>query len=600
MARVMVERKVSGPVRVATTEVPAALDDAAPPWLGDLPKVLSDLGVAVVVWDEEIPIYISPLFSNMIGYTPEELGVRRPAHLAGVVPPAQQGNGCCSAPSPSGAYTQNLAPNWDHKGAGIEVPPFEFQLMHEFEWTLVHKRGHRVYVEAAAGTIEVAGRLASIGIFCDRSEQERAESQLRTRTLQQAAVVDLGQQALAGAEVPDLMDAAVNLITRVLDVEFGRILELADDGKSFSVRAGVGWEESPGAPGIDLRLTSQAAYTLVSNMPVVVEDFDSETRFAGPPWVQRSVASGMSVIVRGRDRPWGVLCTHTARHRRFSRDDVHFLQAIANVLAEAIVGKNVQDALRRAGDRERELREELDAHSRVVVAAQEAERRRIARELHDEIGQTLTGLALSLASLEHRAPPDLRTALGEARAGMGELVARVHDFSLSLRPAMLDDLGLLPALLWLTEHVLSTQTGLQVTLEHHGLDRRFSWEVETAVYRIVQEALNNVVRHAASGTAHVRCLFEGEEMYIEVRDKGIGFEPGSVRPHTTSGLRGMQERARLLGGQFRIESAPGQGTRVVASLPVQGGVLPVPEQSASASGVRGAMEALEMVGASTQ
>jgi len=259
----------------------------------------------------------------------------------------------------------------------------------------------------------------------------------------------------------------------------------------------------------------------------------------------------------------------------------------------------VQDALRRAGDRERELREELDAHSRVVVAAQEAERRRIARELHDEIGQALTGLALSLASLEHRAPADLRAALGDARAGMGELVARVHDFSLSLRPAMLDDLGLLPALLWLTEHVLSTQTGLQVTLEHHGLDRRFSWEVETAVYRIVQEALNNVVRHADSGMAHVRCLFEDEEMYVEVRDKGIGFEPGSVRPHTTSGLRGMQERARLLGGQFRIESAPGQGTRVVASLPVQGGLVPVPEPAGSASGVRGAMEALDMAGATT-
>ncbi|HEU5002178.1 MAG TPA: GAF domain-containing sensor histidine kinase [Actinomycetota bacterium] len=563
------------------------IGDATPSWLGNLPKVLSDLGVAVVVWDDEIPIYVSPLFSQMIGYTPEELGVRRPAHLAGMA----------AAVPPPVARGGDLTLNGDHKGAGIEVPPFEFQLMHEFEWTLVHKGGQRVYVEAAAGTIEVAGRLASIGIFSDRSEQERAERQLKTRTLQQAAVADLGQQALAGAELPDLMDAAVNVITRVLEVEFARVLELAGDGKSFTVRAGVGWEEQSGSPGIDLRLTSQAAYTLVSDMPVVVEDFDSETRFAGPPWVKRSVASGMSVIVRGKGRPWGVLCTHTARHRRFSRDDVHFLQAIANVLAEAIVAKKVQDALRRAGDRERELREELDAHSRVVVAAQEAERRRIARELHDEIGQALTGLALSLASLEHRAPADLRAALGEARAGMGELVSRVHDFSLSLRPAMLDDLGLLPALLWLTEHVLSTQTGLHVALDHHGLDRRFSWEVETAAYRIVQEALNNVVRHAASGTAHVRCLFEDEEMYIEVRDSGIGFEPGAVRPHTTSGLRGMQERARLLGGQFRIESSPGRGTRVVASLPVQGGLLAAPDPAASASGARAAMEALETVGA---
>jgi signal transduction histidine kinase len=238
------------------------------------------------------------------------------------------------------------------------------------------------------------------------------------------------------------------------------------------------------------------------------------------------------------------------------------------VLAEAIVAKGVQDSLRRAGDRERELREELEEHSRVVVAAQEAERRRIARELHDEIGQALTGLALSLANLERVAPDEVRAGLAEARAGMGELVARVHDFSLSLRPAMLDDLGLLPALLWLTEHVLSTQTGLRVDLEHDGLDRRFSWEVETAAYRIVQEALNNVVRHAASGTATVQCLVVGDQLFIEVRDEGVGFHPLSIKPHTTSGLRGMQERARLLEGQLRIESVPGKGTRVIARLPV--------------------------------
>jgi signal transduction histidine kinase len=523
-------------------------DQATPQWLGNLPKVLSDLGVAVVVWDEEVPIYVSPLFSEMIGYTPEELGVQVPARL-----------------------DEEVAGQWAAKGGGaLPVPRFEFQLLHEFEWVLIHKDGHRVYVEAAAGTIEVCGRVENIGVFCDRSEQERLQGELKVRTQQQAALVDLGQQALAGAEVADLMDHAVVMLSKTLDVEFARVLELAPDGRGFAVRAGVGWEEARGGlTTVDLRLRSQAGYTLVSDMPVVVEDFDAESRFAGPlPHVEGGAVSGMSVIVGGADKPWGVLCAHSHHRRRFSRDDVHFLQAVANVLAEAIVGKGVQDALRRAGDRERELREELEAHSRVVVAAQEAERRRIARELHDEIGQALTGLALSLASLERQAPPELRAALSEARSGMGELVSRVHDFSLSLRPPMLDDLGLLPALLWLTEHVLSTQTGLQVDLEHEGLDRRFSWEVETAAYRIVQEALTNVVRHAASGRARVRCLAEGEELFVEVTDEGIGFNPQSVRPHTTSGLRGMQERARLLGGLLRIDSHPGKGTRVVARLPV--------------------------------
>ena len=553
------ETDVSVATRAMTTRVPPGEAPLAEPeshaWLGNLPKVLSDLGVAVVVWDDETPVYVSPLFSGMIGYSPDELGVRRPAHLY----PESGGNGHSIGNGHGGA-----------KDPAPLVPQFEFKLMHEFEWVLIHRNGHRVGVEAAAGTIEVAGRVLSIGIFCDRSEQERLEAELKTRTLQQAAVVDLGQRALAGAELPDLMDVAVNVLTRTLDVEFARVLQLAPDGRRFAVRAGVGWEEPPGGHAVvDLRLHSQASYTLVSDMPVIVEDFGEEQRFAGShPPVSGVVTSGMSVIIRGELRPWGVLCTHTARRRRFSGDDVHFLQAVANVLAEAILGKEVQQALRRAGDRERELREELEAHSRVVVAAQEAERRRIARELHDEVGQALTGLALSLANMERAAPPDLRASLAEARAGMGELVTRVHDFSLSLRPAMLDDLGLLPALLWLMEHVHTAQTGLRVDLEHEGLDRRFSWEIETAAYRIVQEALNNVARHASTSSAVVRCLAEGDELFIEVRDKGVGFRPGSIKAHTTSGLRGMQERARLLGGQLRIESAPGKGTRVAARLPV--------------------------------
>src|SRR6202035_3694993 len=109
----------------------------------------------------------------------------------------------------------------------------------------------------------------------------------------------------------------------------------------------------------------QAGFTLVSDMPVIVEDFGSESRFPNPPLppTDGEVTSGMSVLIRGEQRPWGVLCTHTVHHRRFSRDDVHFLQAVANVLAEAIVGKGIQDALRRGGDPERGARAARGARS---------------------------------------------------------------------------------------------------------------------------------------------------------------------------------------------------------------------------------------------
>src|SRR2546422_3176428 len=151
----------------------------SPAWLGNLPRILGDLGVGVVVWDDETPIYVSPLFSKMIGYTPEELGVRRPAHLYA----ATNGSG--------GAKGEFASP----------VPQFEFKLMHEFEWTLIHKNGRRVGLEAAAGTIEIGGKGQSIGIFCDRSEQERLEDELKTRTPPPAAPVAPGPRAPA-ATVP--------------------------------------------------------------------------------------------------------------------------------------------------------------------------------------------------------------------------------------------------------------------------------------------------------------------------------------------------------------------------------------------------------------
>src|SRR5947209_544257 len=125
-------------------------------------------------------------------------------------------------------------------------PPVEFKRMHECEWTLIHKSGRRVGLEAAAGTIEVGGKVQSIGIFCDRSEQERLEDELKTRTLQQAALVDLGQRALAGMDLPVLMDQAVSVLTRTLDIEFARVLELAPDARSFNGTARDGWEEAHG------------------------------------------------------------------------------------------------------------------------------------------------------------------------------------------------------------------------------------------------------------------------------------------------------------------------------------------------------------------
>jgi signal transduction histidine kinase len=244
------------------------------------------------------------------------------------------------------------------------------------------------------------------------------------------------------------------------------------------------------------------------------------------------------------------------------------VDAIAGVLAEAIKRKDAEAVLRMARDHERQLRERLEAHARLVVEAQEAERRRIARELHDEIGQTLTGLKLTLEQLERVPPGEVAVGLSRARALVAELLSRVDILSLDLRPAMLDDLGLLPALLWLVGRYYA-QTGVRVAIEHSGLDRKLSPDVETAAYRIVQEALTNVARHADTGRASVRCTAGDKSFFIEVSDEGAGFDSAAASPGTLKfGLVGMEERARLVGGTLTVTSEPGKGTLVVATLPL--------------------------------
>ncbi|HXQ22296.1 MAG TPA: PAS domain S-box protein [Candidatus Acidoferrales bacterium] len=209
--------------------------------------------------------------------------------------------------------------------------------------------------------------------------------------------------------------------------------------------------------------------------------------------------------------------------------------------------------------------ERLQTLSRRLLEVQEAERRHLARELHDEIGQVLTGLALTIDRVGDMVAPPARARLTDARQSLDDLIGSVRALSLDLRPSMLDDLGLVAAVKWFVERH-ARQTNTRVRFDHLGLDRRFAPEVEIGAYRIVQEALNNVARHPGVADAWVRLWVEDDALRVEVVDHGKGFDTDMA--HATGGLHGMHERARLLGGELRVESDPGKGTRVSATLPI--------------------------------
>jgi signal transduction histidine kinase len=258
---------------------------------------------------------------------------------------------------------------------------------------------------------------------------------------------------------------------------------------------------------------------------------------------------------------------------------LHEEQRLLNVIAE-FLGETLER--RRVEDERARYAAQLQALSQRLLDVQETERRAIARELHDEIGQLLTGLKLTL---EMRAPllgEEAKEHLHHARRLVHDLMARVRHLSLDLRPTMLDDLGVLPALLWHVER-FTAQTSVQVDFKHAGLDgRRFGPAVETAAFRIVQEALTNVARHAGVKHVTVRSWADHETLHVLVEDQGTGFEPQRI-PATSHGLTGMRERASALGGQLTIDAAPGVGTCILAALPLRS-TAGVPPPSSGCSG----------------
>jgi signal transduction histidine kinase len=191
----------------------------------------------------------------------------------------------------------------------------------------------------------------------------------------------------------------------------------------------------------------------------------------------------------------------------------------------------------------------------------------VAYELHDQIGQSLTSLKLMISRAGLSPSLESSSILSAAQIELSELMRQVREMSLNLRPSMLDDLGLLPTLLWHIERYI-TQTRVKVAFKHSGLDRSFSPDINITVYRIIQEALTNIVRHAKVNEASVDIWTADKTIYLVIEDLGSGFNSASLPIGTSAGLSGMRERALLLGGIFKIESSPDKGTRLTAEIPL--------------------------------
>jgi signal transduction histidine kinase len=224
------------------------------------------------------------------------------------------------------------------------------------------------------------------------------------------------------------------------------------------------------------------------------------------------------------------------------------------------------------GKRE-EYSRKLQVLSRRLVEAQETERRHIARELHDEIGQALTVVQLNLqALLQSPGTKTLVPRLKESLEVVEHVLEQVHDISLNLRPSILDDLGLEPALRWLTGRQAAL-VGLQAEFHADPLEQRLEPVIETECFRVAQGALTNVLRHAQAHAVTVELRKEDGQLHLRVRDDGTGFDVAAVREQAmrgaSLGLLSMEERAALAGGGLEFTSVSKQGTEVHAWFPLK-------------------------------
>ena len=259
--------------------------------------------------------------------------------------------------------------------------------------------------------------------------------------------------------------------------------------------------------------------------------------------------------------------------------------ALGTALAVAIVCAAYAMRIERQN---REARAALAGLSARLVEAQEGERRTISRELHDQVGQTLNAVLVDAANLARRIPEEdaeSRGYLDNIRSYADASVNSIRDIALLLRPSMLDDLGLIPALEWQAREV-SRRTGIDVRVSSEGLTESLPDAVRTCVYRLTQEALQNVARHSRAFHARVAVAQAGPALTLTVDDDGTGFNPARTRG---LGLLGMEERVRQLGGRLEVRSEIGKGTVLTASLPVspespESPVPPVPPASAVTTG----------------
>jgi signal transduction histidine kinase len=408
---------------------------------------------------------------------------------------------------------------------------------------LTEKEGGADFTEADQELVELLAAQAAVAI-----ENARLYESATRWSRQLESLFEVSGALARETDVDRLLELVAERLRELLEARLVVVmLPAGADELRFVTVAGEGGEELLGRTV--RRDESKAGRVLERRHSERVDSVLDDPEIA--PTVSRQIGArtGVWVPLLAQDRPIGVIAAHDKLgppDARFTDDDVRLAETFASRAAVAVdLSERVErDALRR------------------IVAAQELERQRLARELHDETGQALTSILLGLKQLEGADSPAAVAALRELVVATLQDVRRL---AVELRPKVLDDFGLVPALERLTQG-FAEQTGIEVDLEAGAITERLPREVETAIYRIVQESLTNVAKHAHAERVSVFLTRTDGRVKAVIEDDGRGFDP-SAPDGGGIGLVGMRERIELLDGTLIVESSATSGTTVAVEVP---------------------------------
>lgn len=434
------------------------------------------------------------------------------------------------------------------------------------EMTLATREGHKVIVETGGTIIEYESQRALAWFMLDITDRKMREDEIRRRNRELAALNAVSAVMSEPYTTDAMLQRALEQSLAALELPAGWVFIIERDSPKLIAMSGLAGS-TDNLKGIFPACDCGAV--LRTGQPIVITLHEGCAAWGTCTTNGQVICCHGTVPLAAGGRIIGALSAAGIAPKCFDEDNFRLLIMVGRQMGIALENARLWSELRG----KEQLRTELLSKA---IQAQEDERRRIARELHDEAGQSLNAIVFGLKAAEASLPTDpVRAAevISRLKAATSDTVRELQTIIYDLRPSLLDDLGLMPALRWYAETRLEA-SGVVVAWNIVGSDRRLPLECETALFRVGQEALTNIARHASARQVHVEIVFADDKTSLEIIDDGLGFEIESILSHRQEdgrglGLLGMRERAELLGGTFEIESAHGHGTRLHIELPLQ-------------------------------